>query len=164
MNRLITLCLLLPLLGGCALFSTPGRVTSQEGASDAGGVYLHVIQQPTGCPSAIAFGAQTMGGIDATCTDNGQTQTIHATAPDPNPALTTAYAGINAQAQIFADLASKIIAAGMAAGAGPAAPLVAGRALLGVARPGLTVPANQLCPPGSLPVTIQAGRTVCQPQ
>lgn len=148
-------------LSGCALFSTPGRVTSSDFTSEVGGVYLHVMQPANGigCPSAIAGGAQTMGGIDATCTDAGKTQTIHAVAPDPNPALTTAYAGINAQAQIFADLAAKIIAAGMTAGAGPAAPLMAARALA----PRLTsVPTNQPCPPGTLPVTISAGSTVCQ--
>lgn len=163
MKILFAIALLAP-LAGCSLFSVPGRVTSSDFTSEAGGVYLHVMQNPNGigCPSAVTGGAQTMGSIDATCADGGKTQTISAKAPDPNPALTTAYAGINAQAQIFANLAQQIIAAGMAAAAGPAAPVVgpvAGRLL--APRP-LTVPPNQPCPPPTLPVTIQGGMTVCQ--
>lgn len=157
--KYITILAAALLLGGCAIFSTPGRVTSQEGTSEAGGVYLHVIQQPNGCPSAIAFGAQTMGGIDATCTDGGKTQTIHATAPDPNPALTTAYAGITQMNGQLLDFAKSLITA--AAGAASPMPLAA-RSPMGLAPRSTVVAPSQLCPPGTLPTSISGAGTTCQ--
>lgn len=150
---------LLPLLiTGCSIFSTPGRVTSPEGTSDAGGVYMHVVQPSSGkgCPSAIAFGAQTMGSIDAGCWNNGATQSIHATAPDPNPALTTAYSGINQQMSTIADVLKTLI--GLAQKASPMPMGAAGP----TGAPGFPVGSAPMlvCPVGTI-ITMQGDRPVC---
>lgn len=163
--RITILCAAL-LLGGCSIFSTPGRVTSQEGTSDAGGVYMHIVQPASGkgCPSAIAFGAQTMGSIDATCSDNGATQSIHATAPDPNPALTTAYAGINQQMATMAALIQSIMASVAGAGGKVA---TGGLMVAPPMRPGAVRPAPALttpmmvCPTGMI-IGLSNGMPVCQ--
>ena len=175
MIRLLTLAaflVLLTLVTGCAMFSTPGKVTSSDFTSEAGGVYLHVMQPANGvgCPSAIAGGAQSMGSIDATCTDGGRTQTIHATAPDPNPALTTAYAGINQQmattAAIIQSLLQAVGGAGAKVATGGIAMAPAPRPLSSFAsaapRPSFVVPPNQNCPAGTLPVTVSGAGTTCQ--
>lgn len=170
-DALAAALVLLFVLGGCAMFSTPGKVTSADFTSEAGGVYLHIMQ-PTngvGCPSAIAGGAQSMGSIDATCTNNGQTQTIHATAPDPNPALTTAYAGINQQMQTTAAIIQSLLSAVGGAGAKVATGGIAAApgassaplALNAMRRP-LVVPPNQNCPAGTLPVTVSGAGTTCE--
>lgn len=134
MRRLLILAPLL--LFGCGIFSTPGKVVSSDATTEAGGVYGKVIQPANGygCPSVVGQGAQTMGSMSATCTDHGANQSVTLTAPDPNPALTTAYAGINQQMQTLQAIIAGLLqtAAGMAGG--PAAGAVVG----GLTRPPVT--------------------------
>lgn len=117
--RMITLALPL-FLGACAVFSTPGKVTSSDATTEAGGVYGKVIQNPSGvgCPSVVGQGAQTMGSMSASCEDNGATQRVELTAPDPNPALTTAYKGISDMTTQLLNFAQSLVASAVGAGAG----------------------------------------------
>lgn len=153
--------------GGCGIFSTPGKVTSPEATSEAGGVYAHVIQPQSGigCPSVVAMGAQTMGGLDASCLNGGANQSIHLTAPDPNPALTTAYNGINQQLTTVSAMLQQMMSVAMAAAFPPAAigikPVPVAKPMM-LQAPVQSVAPGSPCPPGTVPVTIGAGGTTCQ--
>ena len=118
--RYVLLLFSLVALSGCAIFSTPGKVTSSDATTEAGGVYGKVIQNPNGvgCPSVVGQGAQTMGSMKATCMNNGQDQAIELTAPDPNPAITTAYQGINQITTQLLNFAQSLVAAGLSGAAG----------------------------------------------
>ncbi len=123
--RLIAIGLLLS-LGGCALFSTPGEVTDGKVTAQAGGVYGTAVQGPPGtCPSVTGMGSQTMGSLTASCTIDGSkvTQSITISAPDPNPALTTAYAGINQQLTTIGNILQQLMTQAIAAAAKPVKPV-----------------------------------------
>lgn len=148
MRRLLFIAPLL--LAGCGIFSTPGKVTSSMATTEAGGVYGSAIQPANGygCPSIVGQGAQTMGSMSATCTDHGANQSITLTAPDPNPALTTAYQGINQQMATL-----QAIIAGLLQTAGGLAAGPAGSAAVGaVVKPPVVVP--------PLPSTVVSGQGV----
>lgn len=129
MRVVLLICSLV--LSGCAVFTAPGKATSSDAVTEAGAVYGKVIQNPSGvgCPSVVGQGAQTMGSMRASCSDNGATQTIELTAPDPNPALTTAYNGINQELAAIAALAQQLLQQAATIAAGPAGGAAAKAAL-----------------------------------
>lgn len=151
MKRLVILPLLLASLAGCAIFSTPGKVTSADATTEAGGVYGKVIQPANGygCPSVVGQGAQTMGEMAATCTDHGAAQTIVLKAPDPNPALTTAYAGINQQMQTLQAMMSQMFQYAATLAGGPGAGAIAG----GLTRPPPAKPPAVTVDTSAIPTT-----------
>ena len=103
------------------MFSVPGQVTDGKVTAQAGGVYGTAIQGPPGtCPSVTG-----MGSLTATCSIDGSkiSQTITLTAPDPNPALTTAYAGINQQLTTIGNILQQLMSQAVAAAAKPVKPV-----------------------------------------